>query len=184
MKSSLGRLLIATVVLAAAQSARAADYASSIGVSLGYVQAKGVDSTLVFGGDYRFPLARGLFLAPEFSYWKKSQSSVTLTASVEDLQFGVNAILAVPLSRRLVFFAGGGGGVHRITGDVGATGSTLVSNSNTEGGADVQGGFDVGAGDNLGFFLASRYDWVLGLGGADPRRLDQWRVLGGFRVKF
>jgi hypothetical protein len=184
MRSTLGRLVIAMALLAAAHSAGAADEASSIGVSLGYVAAKRVDSTLVFGGDFRFHLWSVVFVAPEFSYWKKSQSSATLTASVEDLQFGVNAIAVLPIDRRLVFFAGAGGGVHHITGDVGATGSTLVSNSTTDGGADVQGGFDIAAGDNLGFFLAARYDWVLGLSGADSHRLDQYRILGGFRVKF
>lgn len=49
---------------------------------------------------------------------------------------------------------------------------------------DLQGGIDIGAGDNLSFFLATRYDWVLGIEGEDSDRLDQYKFVGGFRVRF
>ena len=32
--------------------------------------------------------------------------------------------------------------------------------------------------------LGARSDWVLGLSGDDPRRLDQTKFFGGFRVRF
>ncbi|HVO09730.1 MAG TPA: outer membrane beta-barrel protein [Vicinamibacteria bacterium] len=171
-------------MVAAAPSARAADPPSSIGVELGYVKARQLDSTLVFGGDFRFGVASHLCLAPEFSYWKKSESSIAITSSVEDLQFGVNLVAVLPLGRRLGWFGGGGGGLHHVTGDLGVTGSTVVSDSTTKGGVDVLTGLEISAGDNLSFVLSGRYDWVLGLGGSDATRLDQYKFLGGFRVRF
>jgi hypothetical protein len=184
MRARIGGLALATAILAVVPAARAADSGSSIGVSLGYVKAKNVDSTLVFGGDFQFPLAGVLSLAPEFSYWKKSQSSVDITSSVEDLQFGVNLVAVLRVSRRVGLFAGGGGGLHHVTGNLGITGSTIVSDSTTKGGAAVLGGIEIAAGDSLGFFLSARYDWVLGLSGTDSSRLDQGKFLGGFRMKF
>jgi hypothetical protein len=184
MRATIGGLVVATALVAAAPAARAADTASSLGVSLGYVEARRVDPTLVFSGDFRFHLGGVFALAPEFSYWKKSQSSVSITSSVEDLQFGVNAVAVLPVGRRVGLFVGGGGGLHHVTGNLGVTGSTVVSDSITKGGVDVQGGIDIGAGDNLSFFMSARYDWVLGLEGDEPTRLDQYKFLGGFRVRF
>jgi hypothetical protein len=184
MNRSVLLLTFATSVMAAPQ-ARAVD--SSLGVSLGYVEAKRVDATLVFSGDFRFHLTKLLALAPEFSYWKKSQSSLTLTSSVEDLQFGVNVVAVLQAGSRIQLFAGGGGGLHHVTGNLAVRGSTsasAVSDSVTKGGVDVLGGVDIAAGDTLSFFLSARYDWVLGLEGEDPRRLDQAKFVGGFRVKF
>jgi len=184
MNRSLLLLTLATALLAAPE-AYAVD--SSLGVSLGYVEAKRVDATLVFSGDYRFHLSKVIALAPEFSYWKKSQSSVTLTSSIEDLQFGVNAVAVLPVGSRVQLFGGGGGGLHHVTGNLAIRGSSTassVTDSITRGGLDVLAGVDIAAGDTLSFFLSARYDWVLGLEGDDPRRLDQTKFLGGFRVRF
>jgi len=38
-------------------------------------------NTLVFSGDFRFHLNGVFALAPEFSYWKKPQSSLSVTSS-------------------------------------------------------------------------------------------------------
>jgi hypothetical protein len=184
MKATLSGLVAATVLVAAIPDARAADTGSSLGVSLGYVEARRVDPTLVFSGDFRFHLSGVFALAPEFSYWKKSQSSVSVTSSVEDLQFGVNVVAVLPVGRRLEFSVGGGGGLHHVTGNLGLAGTVGLSDSITQGGLDVLGGIDIGAGDNLSFFMTARYDWVLGLGGEEPTRLDQYKFLGGFRVRF
>ncbi len=182
MKVALNGLAVATLLCAAMPQARAAD--SSLGVSLGYVEARRVDPTLVFSGDFRFHLSRTFALAPEFSYWKKSESSLSVTSSIEDLQFGVNLVAVLPVGRRVEFFLGGGGGLHHVTGNVQVTSAAAVSDSITQGGVDVLGGIDIGAGDNLSFFVLARYDWVLGLEGDEPTRLDQYKVAGGFRVRF
>jgi hypothetical protein len=182
MKAALGGLAVAVLVCAAAPPVRAAD--SSLGVSLGYVEARNVDPTLVFSGDFRFHLSGKFALAPEFSYWKKSQSSLSVTSSVEDLQFGVNLVAVLPASRRVEFFLGGGGGLHHVTGNVQVASAAAVSDSITQGGLCVLGGIDIGAGENLSFFGVARYDWVLGLEGDEPTRLDQYKIAGGFRVRF
>jgi hypothetical protein len=182
MKPALGGMAVAALVCAATTPVRAAD--SSLGVSLGYVEARRVDPSLVFSGDFRFHLDGPFALAPEFSYWKKSESSLSVTSSVEDLQFGVNLVTVFPVARRVELFLGGGGGLHHVTGNVQVTGASAVSDSITQGGVDVLGGIDIGAGDNLSFFLLARYDWVLGLEGAEPTRLDQYKIGGGFRVRF
>lgn len=179
----MGLLVAATFALGT--DARAVE--SSLGVELGYVKAKGVDSTLVFGGDFRFHLAKAFALAPEFSYWKKSQSGLGITASAEDLQFGVKAIGVYRASQILQLFGGAGIGLHHVTGSVGVAGGTRASDSITKGGVDIVGGIDVKAGNGLSFFMEARYDWVLGLDGTEGRdtnRLDQHKFLGGFRVRF
>jgi hypothetical protein len=163
MNRSLLLLTLATALLAAPE-AFAVD--SSLGVSLGYVEAKRVDATLVFSGDYRFHLSKVIALAPEFSYWK---------------------VAVLPVGSRVQLFGGGGGGLHHVTGNLAIRGSgtaSSVTDSITRGGFDVLAGVDIAAGDTLSFFLSARYDWVLGLEGDDPRRLDQAKFVGGFRVRF
>jgi hypothetical protein len=182
MRAALRGLLAASILVVVTSGARAAD--SSLGVSLGYVKPKSVDSTLVFSGDFRFHLNRVFALAPEFGYWKKSESAVAVSSSVEDLQFGVNVVAVLPVGHRVEFFVGGGGGLHHVTGNLALAGSAGLSDSITRGGVDVQGGIDIGAGDNLSFFLETRYDWVLGVEGEEPDRLDQYKFVGGFRVRF
>jgi len=174
--------LLAAAIFALGADARAVE--SSLGVELGYVKAKAVDSTLVFGGDFRFHVAKAFALAPEFSYWKKSQSGLGITSSVEDLQFGVKAVGVYRPNRTLELFAGAGGGVHHFTGNLGVLGGSALSDSVTKGGVDVLAGLDVKAGDNLSFFMSARYDWILGTEGDDTTRLDQKKFTGGFRVRF
>ncbi len=88
---------------------------SSVGVGVGYVKANGVDATLVFNGVFRFHLSKIFALEPEVSYWSKSQSVLGVTASIEDLQFGVNALAVFGAGRSVEVFGGGGGGLHQIT---------------------------------------------------------------------
>jgi hypothetical protein len=94
MKATLSGLVAVTALVARAEHA----LPTLLGVSLGYVEARSVDPTLVFSGDFRFHLNRVFALAPEFSYWKKSQSSLSVTTSVEDLQFGVNVLGILPVT--------------------------------------------------------------------------------------
>ncbi len=182
MKRAVIVLAVMTTILAAGREARARE--SSLGVGLGYVKAKSVEATILYGGDFRFHLSRGFALAPEISYWKKAATIQAVTASIKDLQFGVNALVVSHAGRDVELFVGGGGGIHSLTGSLAVGSVSAVSNSTTKGGLDVLGGADFKAGDALSFFLAARYDWVLGLSGADPRRLDQVKFYGGFRLRF
>jgi hypothetical protein len=164
------------------REARASE--GSVGIGLGYVKAKNVESTILYSGDFRFHLSRGFALAPEISYWKKSATSAAVTASIKDLQFGVNALMVSHAGRELEIFLGGGGGIHSLTGGLAVGSVSAVSSSATKAGLDALGGVDFKAGDALSFFLAARYDWVLGLSGEDTRRLDQAKFYGGFRLRF
>jgi hypothetical protein len=177
--------LLALLALSAGVRASAGE--SSLGVELGYVDAKVPESTLFFAGDFRFHLAKSFALAPEFSYWKKSESAVGISSSLEDLQFGVKAVYVFRPSRIVELFVGAGGGLHHLTGNVGVTGGSALSDSLTKGGLSALGGIDLRAGDDLSFFIAARYDWVLGLEPGqtgDTGRLDQKKFSGGFRVRF
>src|SRR6266496_4028801 len=125
MKQRVVTFMISAVLVAAGGEARALD--SSLGVGLGYVKPKLLDATLWFTGDFRFQVFKGVFLAPEFGYWKKSTSVAQVTVSSEDLQFGIDAILVLRTGGTVELFAGGGGGMHHLTGDLAARGITAVS---------------------------------------------------------
>jgi hypothetical protein len=182
MKRALIVLVAVTTMLAPGRDARASE--GSVGIGLGYVKAKGVESTILYSADFRFHLGRAFALAPGVSYWKKSATAHVVTASIKDLQFGVDALLVSHAGRDVEIFAGGGGGIHSLTGDLAVGSVSAASSSTTKGGLDVLGGVDFKAGDALSFFLAARYDWVLGLSGEDTRRLDQAKFYGGFRLRF
>jgi opacity protein-like surface antigen len=181
MKRALITISLMTALLLGSPTARAAE--TSLGIGLGYVKAKQVDATILFTADFRFHLSRRFALAPEVSYWKKSAASIGISAAVKDLQFGVNALMVLHPTRDVRIFGGGGGGLHDVTGSV-ASSDFSVDNATTKGGLDLLGGIDVKAADALSFFLAARYDWVLNVGGAEPRSLDQAKFYGGFRVNF
>ena len=174
---------VAAMLAASSPRARAADAPSTLGVGLGYVKASSIDPTIFFSGDFRFHLGKHVAFSPEVSYWKKSAQNVVVEASVSDLQFGVNMLGVVRPTSKVEVFLGGGGGVHQIGGAV-AVSSLQASETITKGGADALGGLTLEVADDLGFFLSARYDWVLGVGGSDPRRLDQYKFSGGFRLRF
>jgi opacity protein-like surface antigen len=175
-------VLVAATLLIASREVRA--QGTSLGVGVGYVKASRVDATLVFSGDLRFHLSRGFAFEPELSYWKKSQTTGGITVSVDDLEFGINALLVLPAGRNFQLFAGAGAAFHHITGSLGILRLPGVSNSITKGGLDLQAGIDLKVSGQVSFFLLARHDWVLGLDGADPGRLDQTKLVGGFRMRF
>ena len=183
MRRRLATIAAVVVLLAVGRPALASDPPPTLGIGLGYVRAKTVDPTIVFAGDFRFFLARNVALAPEVGYWKKSSRAVGIAASVKDLQFGLNVLGVVRPYRTVELFAGAGGGVHQVGGDL-AVGSIQASETITKGGVDVTAGIVFEVADDVGFFLAGRYDWVLGLTGGSARRLDQYKVYGGFRLRF
>ena len=176
-------IAVAATLAAGSREALCAGVPSTLGVGVGYVKASSIDPTVAFSADFRFHLAKHVAFSPEVSYWKKSADGVLVAASVKDLQFGVNLLGVVRPASTVELFLGGGGGVHQIGGAV-ALGSLQASQTITKGGVDVVGGLTLEVADDLGFFLAARYDWVLGLGGDDASRLNQYRFLGGFRLRF
>src|SRR5438445_8866328 len=128
-------VLAVMTILAAGREARARE--SSLGVGVGYVKAKGVESTILYGGDYRFHLSRGFALAPEISYWKKAATIQAVTASIKDLQFGVNALVVSQAGRDVELFVGGGGGIHSLTGSLAVGSVSVVANSAAKRGLDL-----------------------------------------------
>jgi hypothetical protein len=183
MKRRLVTIAVAATLAAGSRDARCAGVPATLGVGVGYVKASSVQATVVFGADFRFHLSKHFAVSPEVTYWKRSAPEVLVASSVKDLQFGANLLGVVRPGSKVELFLGGGGGVHQIGGAV-SIGGLQASQSLTKGGVDVVGGLTLEVADDLGFFLAARYDWVLGLGGDDPSRLDQYRVLGGFRLRF
>ncbi|HEY7509357.1 MAG TPA: hypothetical protein VIG50_03845 [Vicinamibacteria bacterium] len=176
------RFAAAAVLLLLAARAEAAGVESSFGIALGYVKPKSIDATLWFNGDFRFHLAAPIALSPEFSYWKRSDSVSGVSTSLEDLHFGVNVLLVLRAGRTVELFAGGGGGLHHVTGDVAVFGFPAGSRSVTKPGVDALAGLDFRAGEGISFFLGARFDRVLEL--QDAEALDQWKYYGGFRLRF
>lgn len=182
MKRILMAGLLAVALMAPGRAARAGE--TSLGLEVGYVKPKGLESALFFAGDFRFHLGKSFALAPNLSFWKKSPTIVGVTFSVGDFQFGVNALGVIHAGRSVELYAGAGGGFHHVTGDLAIRGGQALSGSITKPGLDVLGGVDFRAGRSLSFFMTARYDWVLDLEGQDPERLDQTKFSGGFRVRF
>lgn len=182
MRRALIAGLLGAGLLASGREARAGE--ASLGLEVGYVKPKAMESGLFFAGDFRFHLSKVFALAPDLSFWKKSPTVLGVTVSVGDLQFGVNALAVIHAGRSVELYAGGGGGLHHITGGLAIRGGSALSGSITKPGLDVLAGVDFRAGRSLSFFLTARYDWVLSLEGADSTRLDQNKFSGGFRVRF
>jgi hypothetical protein len=182
MRQKLAVLAVGAALLASGRQAHAVQ--SSLGVGVGYVKPERIEATLLFTGDFRFHLSKTFALAPEFSYWKKSQTALGVSASLDDLQFGANALAVLHPSRRVEVFGGAGGGLHHLNGAVVVSGSPGASNAVSKGGVDVLGGVDIEANAGLSFYLAARYDWVLGISSPNPNRLNQSKFYGGFRVRF
>jgi hypothetical protein len=181
MKRGLIVVVLMTALQLEGPTASASE--SSLGIGLGYVKAQEIDSTVWFNADFRFHVSRSFAFAPEVGYWKKSVGVLGVNASVRDLQFGVNALVVLHPTRDLVIFGGGGAAVHDIAGDLSVLGIS-IADSAAKGGLDVLGGIELRAGGALSFFLAARHDWLLSLRGDKPRRLDQTKFYGGFRLRF
>jgi hypothetical protein len=182
MRRTLIAGLLGVALLASGRAARAGD--TSLGLEVGYLKPKGMESTLFFAGDFRFHLSKSFALAPNLSYWSKSPTVLGVTVSVGDFQFGVNALGVIRAGRSVEIYAGAGGGFHHVTGDLVIRGGSALSGAITKPGLDVLAGVDFRAGRSWSFFVSARYDWVLDMDGEDPTRLDQTKFGGGFRVRF
>lgn len=181
MTRGLIPLVAVTMLLVPGREARAGE--TSLAMGLGYVKARRVDATLWYTAGVRFHVRGGFAVEPEIGYWRKAATTQGITVSIRDVQFGANALFVHRAGRDIELFVGAGGGVHSVNGEL-TTRTASMSTSRTKPGVEAVGGADLKAGDALSFFVAARYDWVLGLPGEDPRRLDQGKFYGGFRLRF
>jgi opacity protein-like surface antigen len=167
--------MLSTAVLLAAPAAQAQEQAS-LGFGVGLVKPSDVDSTFWVTANYRFRITDQLSLEPEVGYWKKSDDVPGVDVSIEDLNFGANAILAFP-SRGggLEPWVGAGLGLHRLKGVVGV-GDVDIDETESELGVHLLGGVDFGLSETFDLFAAARYDIV--------SELNQFKAYGGLRYKF
>jgi opacity protein-like surface antigen len=171
------RLAIVTFTAAvlAAPLARAQEQAS-LGLGVGLVKPSDVDSTFWITANYRFRLGDRLWLEPEAGYWKKGEELLDGEVSIEDLNFGLNAILAVP-SGGLEPWVGAGLGVHLVKGLLGVDDADVeFDETQAKLGVHLLGGIDFGLTDTFDLFAALRYDIV--------PDLSQFKAYGGLRYKF
>jgi opacity protein-like surface antigen len=149
---------------------------ASLGLGVGLVKPSDVDSTFWVTANYRFRLGDRLWLEPEAGYWKKGDDVPGVDVSIEDLNFGLNAILAMP-SGGLEPWIGAGLGLHLVKGVVGVDGVGFdFDETETKLGLHLLGGLDFGLTDAFDLFAALRYDIV--------SDLNQFKAYGGLRYKF
>ena len=169
---------LALVVLFSS-SARAQDQAS-LSLGAGYVDPENSDgSALWVTANYRFRIANRLLLEPEVGYWEKDGDLPTFDVSVEDLNFGINALYALADSDAgLVPWAGAGVGLHLVKGvaDFDEDGDDDAGGTDTRFGIHLLGGADFVLTDTFALYAAARYDFV--------SDLNQFKVYGGVRYRF
>jgi opacity protein-like surface antigen len=170
--ATLAALLFATPLAHAQEQA-------SLGLGAGLVDKRGdVGSTFWVTANYRFRLGDRLWLEPEVGYWEKNDSRPGVDFSVEDLNFGANAILELGGSGtgELQPWVGAGLGLHRVKG-VADVGEVELGETQSKLGIHLLGGLDFGLTDSFDLFAALRYDIV-------SDRWSQLKAYGGLRYKF
>ncbi|HEY7510398.1 MAG TPA: outer membrane beta-barrel protein [Vicinamibacteria bacterium] len=170
---------LALAVLLAAPLAHAQEQAS-LSLGAGYVAPNDVDSTFWVTANYRFRLGDRLLLEPEVGYWEKGDDVPGVDVSIEDLNFGLNAILPLGSARDtgLSPWVGAGLGLHRLKGvvDLDDDDDDAFDETETKLGIHLLGGFDYGLTDTLALYAAARFDIV--------SDLNQFKVYGGVRYRF
>ena len=180
------RHLIATLTFAgllAAPAARAQDQAS-LSLGAGYVRPNDVDATFWITANYRFRISDRLLLEPEVGYWKKGDDVPGVDVSLEDLNFGANAILELGRGASrggLRPWVGAGLGLHRLKGVVDLDDDDDDTDddfdeTDSELGIHLLGGADFGLTDTFDLYAAARFDIV--------SDLNQFKVYGGIRYRF
>jgi hypothetical protein len=159
MKQLMLTLALAAAVVVAVP-AHAADEATgtSIGIGVGIVEPEDIESTIWVTANVRLPIADKIVVEPEVGYWKKSEEAFGVSADLEDLNFGANA-LYLGNSGALDFGAGAGVGLHMIKGGIGVLG---VEESETESkiGFHLLGTVGYDLSEKLQVFANARYDLV------------------------
>lgn len=169
-------LTLLTAVLLAAPGAHAQEQAS-LGFGAGLVRPEGVDSTFWVTANYRFRINDRLWLEPEVGYWEKSNDVPDFDVTVEDLNFGANAILEFGRSGsgELQPWVGAGLGLHRLKG-VRDVGDVELGGTVSKLGVHLLGGADFGLSETFDLFAAARFDIV--------SHRNQFKLYGGLRYKF
>jgi opacity protein-like surface antigen len=152
----------------------------SLGLGVGVSKTDPLPDSLFLTGNFRIPLVSYLQLEPEVGYWKKDYTLAGVDLSAEDLSFGGNAILVIPVTR-LSIWGGGGVGAHRLKGSLGIPGLLTISDSETKLGIHLLGGLDISLSPKLSLFGAGRYNIIqTGSGGKDNTHETQF--YGGLRI--
>lgn len=103
-----------------------------VGGRLGFVDAKGIDGTIIFGGHVHLgEIIENLVLIPSVDYFSKS--------SVDFLSINGNVRYYFPTSGNIDLFAGGGLAIVRVSNGA----------SDTELGLNLKGGAEMPLSDNL-----------------------------------
>ncbi len=138
-----------------------------VGAHLGYVDADGVDGTIMFGGHVNLgEIIPGLSLVPSVDYWKKSEDVFGTDVDFSQLSVNANVAYALPVSESINVMAVGGLSWVRLKADVSGLGSDT----------------DSGIGLNLGGIVSFPMSDNLSLGGGIIYTTEgkQLKIVGGF----
>lgn len=179
MKCAVMLLAIVSAVGLASAPVQAGEQ-GSLGIGIGIVKPKDIDSTLWFTANFRIKVTNHLVIEPEAGIWKKTEKAFGVEASLQDLSFGGNVLL-VSGGDPLKIWGGGGLGAHLIKGTLGIGGLGSASETETKLGIHLLGGVDYKVSNTLDLYGAGRYD-IVDLG--DDDNLNELKFYGGLRFKF
>ena len=177
--SFLGALVVAAGLISSSASAQTSKTESrglgfqGLGARIGFVDPEGTSSTVDLGihvdaGEF----VRHVHLMPLVEYWKVGVAGV----DVSDLSIGSDVNVDFPVEgRSLVFYAGGGLGLHLVKVDV-PLAPPGYDNSDTKLGFNIQGGVRNQMMPNLAVFGEAKYNFV--------SDVNQLKIVGGFTYNF
>jgi opacity protein-like surface antigen len=180
--SLLGALIVASCLISSSASAQTTSKSSTeyrglgfhgLGARIGFVDPEGTSSTVDLGihvdaGEF----VRHVHVMPLVEYWKVGVSGV----DVSDLSIGTDVNVDFPVEgRSLVFYAGGGLGLHMVKVDV-PFAPPGYDNSDTKLGFNMQGGVRNQVMPNLAVFGEAKYNFV--------SDVNQLKLMGGFTYNF
>ncbi len=142
-----------------------------VGAHLGYVDAEGIDGTIMFGGHVNLgEIIPGLSLVPSVDYWKKSASELGIDVDFSQLSVNANVAYALPVGESINVMAVGGIAWVRVKASVSVSGFGSAS------------GTDSGIGLNLGGIVSVPVSDNLSVGGGIiyTTEGEQLKIVGGF----
>jgi len=138
-----------------------------VGAHLGYVDADGIDGTIMFGGHVNLgEIIPGLSLVPSVDYWSKSHTELGVDVDFSQLSVNANVAYALPVGESINVMAIGGIAWVRVKADVSGFGSVT----------------DSGIGLNLGGIVSVPVSDNLSVGGGIiyTTEGEQLKIVGGF----
>jgi len=136
---------------------------TAAGVHLGLVSPENMDTTVGLGAFADLgTMAPQVHLVSSLDFWSKSQSvPFGGDASVRDIALTVRGEFMFPVtSPKVKPFAGGGLGLHYLTGKVSAPGFPTIESSSTKLGLDLGGGMATPLGPKTDFLAELWYGVV------------------------